>query len=110
MPSASSPAATRKTTTRIMRAVRSWRCFAEYADCVLGERACRRECRDLRFGSSDPGLRRGACRIRQMRKLGHGAGNIALRRPRFGARDDIGGIVAPRLVDRSDAHQPLGIL
>ena len=43
-------------------------------------------------------------------KLGRRAAKIATRRLRFGARHDRCGVIARRLADRADAHQPLGIL
>ena len=46
----------------------------------------------------------------RLAKLGQRAGEIAVRRLHVGARDHRRGIVARRLVDRADAHQPLGIL
>src|ERR1043165_512121 len=93
-----------------MRSVRSWRRLAERADRVFGEVARGAERGELRFGLSDPALRRRTRRVGQLLHLAERAGDIVMRGFGFGAREDRGRFVAYRLVHRADAHQPLSIL
>src|SRR3954464_14299370 len=104
------PAAARKTMTRIMRAIPSWRCLAERAERVVGELARRTYCCKLCLCFFDPGFGRSAHWRRKSAELGHCTRKIAMLRLRVGARHNGCGIISRRLVDRADAHQPFGIL
>src|SRR5262249_52047883 len=107
MPSAASETSARNRTTRIIARLASLGRPGERFECVRRQLLGRIDRSDARLGGLDPGGGRRTPRLGQPLDTGERARDVAAGRLELGACDHGRGLVAGRLLDGTDADQPL---